>query len=380
MPLGTREQIIRVGLVGPLPPPAGGMANQTRQLAQLLERDGFGVELVQMNAPYRPAMVGRVPVLRAIFRLVPYLVVLWRLAGRVDLIHLVSNSGWSWHLFSAPAIVVARMRRIPVVVNYRGGEAERFLSAQGRWVLPMLRMASAVAVPSGFLAEVFGRHRIKTTIVPNAVDLSRFSSEASDRPPLSAGPRILVARNLEKIYDIGTAIRAFDRVHGAIPGAHLDIAGSGPERAALEAEVARLGLQGAVEFHGRLNPDQMASLYRQAHFMLNPSTVDNTPNSILEAWASGVAVVSTRVGGVPHLVRDGVDALLVPPKDQKAMADAIVRMVDDPAVHRSLVQAGGERVREFTWEQIGPLWKTLYLRLAGRTGVMQPVVDSEIDA
>lgn len=380
MPLGNREKIIRIGLVGPLPPPAGGMANQTRQLARFLAQDGFDVELVQTNAPYRPAMAGKVPVLRALVRLIPYVVALLRLSRRVDLFHLVSNSGWSWHLFSTPAIIVARVRGIPVVVNYRGGEAERFLQAQGRWVLPVLRMTSAVAVPSGFLAEVFGRHRIETTIVPNAVDLSRFSSGDTERSPLSAGPRILVARNLESIYDIGTAIRAFAQIHQVIPGARLDIAGSGPERAALEAEASRLGLGKVVRFHGRLDPEQMSALYRQAHFMLNPSTVDNTPNSILEAWASGVAVVSTSVGGVPYLVSEGTDAILVPPKDPEAMANVVLQLIGDPARYEALVGSGKAAAPRFTWERIGPLWAGLYAKMTGRKCTLHPVGDPEVDA
>ena len=122
------ETPVHIGLIGPLPPPPGGMANQTLQLNELLLRDGHRVELVQMNAPYSPAWAGRIPVLRAGVRLLPYLWRLWRVAGKVQLLHVMANSGWSWHLFAAPAIWIARLRGCPVVVNYRGGEADAFLS------------------------------------------------------------------------------------------------------------------------------------------------------------------------------------------------------------------------------------------------------------
>jgi hypothetical protein len=85
-------QGLRVGLVGPLPPPAGGMANQTRQLAELLGAEGAEVTLVQTNAPYRPSWVGRLTGIRALFRLVPYVVRLWQCAGRVQLFHVMANS------------------------------------------------------------------------------------------------------------------------------------------------------------------------------------------------------------------------------------------------------------------------------------------------
>ena len=84
----------------------------------------------------------------------------------------------------------------------------------------------------------------------------------------------------------------------------------------------------------------MAALYRGADLMLNPSTVDNMPNSVLEALASGVAVVSTDVGGVPYLVEDGKTALLVPPRSPEAMADAMLRLA---ALARTGVAPEGER-------------------------------------
>ena len=75
---------LRVGLVGPLPPPNGGMAMQMQQLAVLLSLENIHVEKLATNPPYRPAWVGRVQGLRAVFRLVPYLWSVWRLAGRVE--------------------------------------------------------------------------------------------------------------------------------------------------------------------------------------------------------------------------------------------------------------------------------------------------------
>jgi hypothetical protein len=108
------------------------MANQTRQLAELLGAEGIQVEVVQVNPPYWPAWVGHVRGIRALCRLLPYLVRLWRALGRVDLAHVMANSGWAWHLFAAPAILVARVRKVPAVVNYRGGDADRFFAASSR--------------------------------------------------------------------------------------------------------------------------------------------------------------------------------------------------------------------------------------------------------
>jgi glycosyltransferase involved in cell wall biosynthesis len=348
---------LHIGLVGPLPPPAGGMANQTRQLGELLRAAGAQVTLVQTNAAYRPAWVGGVPVLRALFRLLPYLLALWRTAGRVQVLHVMANSGWSWHLYAAPAIWVAVLRGVPVVVNYRGGEAASFLARSGRVVAWSLRRAARLIVPSGFLQQVFSQHGLAAHIVPNVVDLQRFQPGTG---PAAQGLNMLVARNLEPIYDNATALRAFALVLQSCPQARLTVAGTGPELAALQALAQTLGVAGQVEFSGRLDRDAMAQRLRHSSVALNPSLVDNTPNSVLEALASGVPVVSTNVGGVPFLVEHGNTALLVPPGDPVAMAQEVLRLVRVPALAAQLVANGLREVQRYTWTAVAPCLGQVY--------------------
>ena len=344
---------MRIGLVGPLPPPSGGMANQTLQLAKLLREEGAEVELIQVNRPYCPPWVGRLKGIRAAFRLLPYLVHLWRSAAKVRLFHVMANSGWSWHLFAAPAIWIAKIRGIPVIVNYRGGEADVFFDKAFAWIKPSLRRADAIIVPSGFLEAVFGKRDFSTSIVPNIIDLSRFQPEIGFGLSWKADfPQIIVTRNLEPIYDNATALRAFDIVKKTFPSAALILAGSGPERQALEKLAARLDMTDAVTFTGRVDNEGMAALYRRADVMVNPSLADNMPISVLEALASGVPVVSTDVGGVPYLVEHGKTALLVPAQDPVAMADAILALLNEPGRARQIREAGLAAVQQYTWPSV----------------------------
>jgi glycosyltransferase involved in cell wall biosynthesis len=347
---------LRVGLVGPLPPPAGGMANQTMQLARLLGEEGVTVEMIQVNAPYAPAWLGRVPVLRAGFRLLPYLVRLWLAARRCDLFHVMANSGWSWHLFAAPAVWIPRACGVPVVVNYRGGEAEPFLRSAAAVVRFTMRRAAALVVPSAFLQQVFARFGMAAKVVPNIVDLARF--HPADTAPGSL--HVVVARNLEPIYDIASALRAFAALSGEHPASRLSVAGSGPERARLESLAAELGIAARVTFTGRLDAEQMATLYRNASVTLNPALADNMPNSVLEALASGVPVVSTNVGGVPYIVRHEETALLVQPGDAAAMAAAITRLAADDELRARLVRNGLQAVQALTWERVRGQWFETY--------------------
>jgi glycosyltransferase involved in cell wall biosynthesis len=339
------------------------MANQTRQLAELLSGVGAEVQIVQTNAPYRPAFVSRIPIVRAGVRLLPYLFRLWRAAGRCDLFHVMANSGWSWYLFAAPAVRIASMRGVPVVVNYRGGEAATFLARAHRSVCRTMARAEVVTVPSGFLQEIFARYGVRSKIVPNVVDLGRFHPPAANRV---RGAHLVVTRNLEPIYDNATAIRVLAIVRKRLPHARLTIAGTGPELQTLRMLAGELGVGDAVDLPGRLDREAVASLYRQADVALNPSTVDNTPNSLLEALASGVPVVSTDVGGVRHIVQDGTTALLVPARDPEAMAGAVLRLLEDPGMANHLAAAGLDAVREYSWPRVLPTLIGAYSKASGR--------------
>ncbi len=367
---------MRIGLVGPLPPPSGGMANQTLQLAKLLREEGATVELVQVNRTYRPYWIGRLKGIRAVFRFLPYLAQLWQFAGKVQVFHVMANSGWSWHLFAAPAIWIARIRGIPVIVSYHGGEADAFFDKAFSWIKPSLCRADAIVVPSGFLEAVFGKRGFSTSIVPNIIDLSRFSAKTGTGVSRKTNsPHIIVTRNLEPIYDNATVLHSFSIVRQTFPAATLTIAGTGPERRALEKLAAGLGMTDAVTFTGRIDNEGMADLYRKADVMVNASLADNMPISVLEALASGVPVVSTEVGGVPYLVEHGKTALLVPTQDPAAMAGAIFTLLNEPARARQISEAGIASVQQYTWPKVRDRLLVVYEEVLAKTN--KPLADSE---
>ena len=343
---------LKIGLVGPLPPPSGGMANQTRQLASLLTQEGVEVEIVQVNAPYRPQWIGSVRGIRALFRLVPYVMQLWRVASRVQLFHVMANSGWAWHFFAAPAIWIGKLRCVPTLVNYRGGSAEAFFVRSFFWIEPTMQLADRLIVPSGFLQQVFAKFGLKTEVVPNVIDLNRFAPDPSKKTPQSNGPQIIVTRNLESIYDIGTALRALAIVKSMWPDVRMTVAGGGPERDMLVDLTQVLNLTLNVTFTGRLDNERMALVYRQADVFVNPSLVDNMPISILEALASGVPVVTTNVGGIPFLVEHDRTAMMVPPGDAAAMAAAILELLGDRAKAERLASAGRDYVQRYNWQSV----------------------------
>jgi len=357
---------IRLLLVGPLPPPPGGMANQTRQLMRLLQSEGVLVSVVQTNAPYHPVWIGSIKGVRAAFRLAPYLRDLWRLVPGADVVHVMANSGWAWYLFAAPAIWVARRHGKPTIVNYRGGLAAEFLQSSAARVRRTLERACLV-VPSEFLRAVFGRHGLSALVVPNIVDTDVFRPATRHDPADDQKtPHVVIARNLEKIYGIDVGLRALAILRTEHPGLRASIAGSGPDRAQLEALASALGLGSAVRFTGQLDVPAMAALYQSADLVLNPVRADNTPNSVLESLACGVPVVTTNVGGVPHLVEHRVTAWLTEPECPSALAEGMSIVLRDRELQRGLSTQGRIRAERCAWPVVKDQWLQIYRSTMGR--------------
>ncbi len=127
-----------------------------------------------------------------------------------------------------------------------------------------------------------------------------------------------------------------------------------------------------VDFCGTRDRDEMAALYRSATVVLNPSRVDNMPNSVLEAMASGVPVVSTNVGGVPFILRDDVTGLMVPAGNPQAMADAVLRLLDNPEIASRIAAAATRDVQQYAWTHVRQRWADVYRDALPATGTRSP--------
>ena len=350
---------LKLGLIGPVPPPYGGMANQLNQLQRLLKKEGVCVSLLATNPPYASSLVSKIRGIRAVSRLVPYLYKAWQLAGHVDVIHVLSNSGWSWQLFSAPVLWLGYIRKTPVIINYRGGEARRYFERSINFVRPSMRLATRIVVPSGYLKEVFQDYGFKdVSVISNIIDLEKFKPKKHEK-----GYHLIITRNLEAIYGIETAIEAVKQIKVDYPEVRLTIAGSGDQKAYLQQRVIDLELEDNVVFAGKLKPDEVVSLYQQADIMLNPTTVDNMPNSILEAMACGVPVISTNVGGVPFIVEDNKTAMLVEVGNSSMMAEKVIELFNNKDLYRQLVANGIAEVQKYSWDNIRDQWLALYMAL-----------------
>jgi len=271
-------------------------------------------------------------------------------------VHVFSPSYWAFLLGPAPAILVARAFGRRVLLNYHSGEADDHLTRWGWHAIPIMRLASAIVVPSQYLVDVFARHGLPATPVFNHLDVEHFPYR--ERRVLR--PRFLSNRNFESHYNVACVLRAFGRIQQQRPDATLVVAGDGRQRGMLHALAAELGLRN-VEFTGPVAPERMPALYDAADVYLHASNIDNMPLSILEAFATGVPVVTSDAGGIPYIVRHEENGLLVPREDDVALAAAALRLLDDSDLAASLAaRARSECLAKYTWDAVQREWEACY--------------------
>ena len=336
----------------------GGQGVQASDLTEALQKEGFTVLFVPVNPrfPFGFRWLRKVPYLRTVLNQVLYVLSLYRLR-RVDVVHIFSASYWSFLLAPVPAILACRLFGKRSILNYHSGEADDHLSGWGRRVHPWLRLVDEIVVPSEYLQRVFTDHGYKTRVIRNIVDTSDFKFRA--RSPLQ--PKLLSTRNLETLYDVDNTLRAYQIFKQRRPDASLTIAGYGRQADMLKKRVYDEGIRD-VRFIGRIEPNEMPAVYDQSDIFLNSSMIDNQPVSILEAFAAGLAVISTPTGDIPAMVKHEVSGLIVAHKDPAAMASAIETLLADPSRTSRMTQQALREVDKYTWAQVCNVWSELYNR------------------
>jgi L-malate glycosyltransferase len=335
----------------------GGQAVQAQRLLDGW-RDDPEVQpwLVPINpVPPRPFdRLLRIKFLRTIVTQLIYWPLLLRELTRADIVHVFSASYSSFLLSPLPAIVVAWILGRPVVVHYHSGEAPDHLrrSAIARAVLKRVTLN---VVPSPFLRGVFERFGIHARVIANTVDVRRFGYRPRD--PLA--PRLISTRNFEPLYNVACTLRAFAHVQARYPDATLTIVGHGSREAELKALVRELGLA-QVTFTGAVPPEEIHRHYAKADIYVQTPSIDNMPNSLIEAFASGLPAVATRVGGVPALLTDGVHGLMAEDNDDVGVAARVIALVEQPELARQLAASAYATCAAYEWPVIRNEWLAVY--------------------
>jgi glycosyltransferase involved in cell wall biosynthesis len=349
-------------LPGIWPPDVGGPATHGPDFARFLVARGHGVEVVTMgDAPptERPCPVEVVP------RRLPFPLRYSRLAARAAARARRADVVYASATYAAAAVASAASRR-PLVAKlvsdpayeraYRygwfRGALEDFQHAPGASLSALRRArtlalarARTIVVPSEYLARIacgFVPDPGRVLVVPNpAPDVATGGVPAQPNTFVYAG-------RLTRQKALGVAIDAV----GRIPAARLVVIGDGPERAQLERRAHDAGLNGRISFCGAQPREQVLDALRGAWAAVLSSDWENLPHAAVEALAVGTPVVATSVGGVPEVVHDGVNGLLVPPGSPDALAAAIGRLVDDAVLRDRLAGAAAASVAELSRDRV----------------------------
>jgi L-malate glycosyltransferase len=363
--MSSRTRPLRVAIVAASLRILGGQAVQAQRLLEGWRNDPT-VEawLVPINpVPVRPldALLA-IKYVRTLVTQLLYWPLLVREVRRADVVHVFSASYRAFLLATLPAILIARVFGRPVVLNYHSGEAPDHLRRSALARRAMRRWVDLNVVPSTFLRDVLASFDIPAQVVANTIDLQRFSFRPRD--PLR--PRILSTRNFDSMYNVAAVLRAFARIQTSRPDATLTLVGTGRQDTELRALAATLGLRN-VTFAGRVHPSEMHRYYADADIYVQTPSIDNMPLSVLEAFASGLPVVSTGVGGVPAMLTDGAHGLLAPDNDDRAVADRVLVLLESPAYARRLAAAAVKSCDQYTWPATRNGWLAAY-----RTVVRHP--------
>lgn len=245
---------------------------------------------------------------------------------------------------------------LPTIVSFHGADAQvdlhrpAYRAASQR----MLAAATLILARSESLLrriEELGCDPAKLRLHRTGIPLAEIPYREHSAPPDGAWHCVQASRLIAK-KGLATTLRAFAHFSQSFPKAQLTLAGSGPLETELRETARALGLAERVHFAGFLDQQALRSLYGRAHLFLHPSELgpdgdqEGVPNSMLEAMASGLPVCATRHGGIPEAVEHGESGLLVPERDDAALAGEMLRLAKDPALYRALGARGAERVRE----------------------------------
>ena len=269
--------------------------------------------------------------------------------------------------YSGPSFVVedivSRMVRDhgkPLVLHLHGGGMPDFARRYPNWSARVLRRAAALVAPSEFLAREMREAAGAVRVIPNIIDLETYPHRARER----VAPRLLWMRAYHEIYNPVMALRVLARVRTEHPEAMLVMAGQDKGMRTVVADAAReLGLDGAVEILGFLDERRKREVAARCDVFLNTTNVDNAPVAVVEMGAFGLPVVTTDVGGIRDLLTDGESGLLVHVGDVEAMADAVTRLVREPALAARLSAAGARLAARHAGPSALAQWEALFAEL-----------------
>lgn len=253
----------------------------------------------------------------------------------------------------------------PFVLTLHGGGLPEFYKKHSRPLQHLFSQATEIVTPSGYMQDFFSSIRPNIRLIPNPIELT----SAKFRVRQTATANLIWVRAFHSVYNPQMAIRVVKKIADSGMNTHLIMLGPDKGDGSLAETVKlakKLKVDQFVQFEGGVTHEQIPDWLDKADIFINTTNYDAAPRSVLEAMANGLCVVSTNVGGIPYLLKDGIDCLLVAPDDHQAMIDAITRILLEPQLAEHLCLNARKSAELFDWSSILPQWEELFLEIPGK--------------
>lgn len=290
-------------------------------------------------------------------RLLDMLITTWIRRHDYDIVLMDLFSGSAFIWAELVGFLLGKLGK-PYILTLHGGNLPVFAMRWPKRVTHFLNSAVAVTAPSNYLLEQMKCYREHLILIPNPLELNKykFRLRKKNRPVL------MWMRAFHQVYNPFLAVLVFEKIFQKHSQAWLLMGGGDNGDGSLQKtkDLSHLlGISNHVKYEGKIPNSDVPSWIQKGDIFINTTNADNTPVSVLEAMACGLPIVSTNVGGIPYLLENEVDALLVPPNDPEAMAKAIERILQEPSLSMRLSINARKKVEHFDWTVIFPMWEHL---------------------
>lgn len=249
--------------------------------------------------------------------------------------------------------VLCNWLSMPYIAILRGGNLEERLKNSPKLSSMIFKNATFNVAPSAFMLNVFKNYGYNNLLlIPNSIEVSNYPFKM--RSNVTA--KLLWVRALAKIYNSEMAVKVASALQKK--GYQTELCMVGPDKDGSLNKLTQLAknLNVQVSFTGRLSKRNWIELANNYNIFINTTTIDNTPVSVIEAMALGLPVVTTNVGGIPYLLKDGINAQLVESNDVEGMANAISTLIENPVEVQKITQNARKLAETFDWGTVKKQW------------------------
>ena len=308
-------------------------------LGPLLEKEGFKVY-------YSSSKKSK------LLRLFDMLYTCLYLRNRVNIVIIDTYSTLNFY-YALSVSLLCRILKLPYIPSLNGGNLPARLKNNPKLCKLIFEHAYCCVSPSVYLQKVFEEQGYTNVhYIPNALNLENYSFKYHELNDV----RLLWVRSFAKIYNPSLAIKLLYELKQEGISASLCMVGPDSDGTLVKVKELATKLNVEVQFTGKLTKDEWTTLAKDFNVFINTTFFDNMPVSVIEAMALGLPIVSTNVGGIPFLIENEKDGLLVSSDDVNGFSTSIKRLINQPVFLRSIVFNARKKVEQFDWGIVRLQW------------------------